>query len=66
MMLMALMFTMLGTTVAMGQKIYQAELDKSMFKAWTSWEAGATEVAEPEAIDDGKATFNCENNLYKS
>ena len=50
----------------MGQKIYRAELDKSMFKAWTSWEAGATEVAEPEAIDNGAATFNCENNLYKT
>lgn len=65
MMLMALMFTMLGTTVAMGQKIYQAELDKSMFKAWTSNEPGATEDLDPAAEPKAGNPFACEFNLYK-
>jgi len=66
MMLLALVLTVMGATSAMGQKIYQAELDKSMFKAWDGYGADAKEVAEPEAIDDGAATFGCEMNLYKS
>ena len=66
MMLLALVLTVVGATSAMGQKIYQAELDKSMFKAWDGYGADAKEVAEPEAIDDGAATFGCEMNLYKS
>ena len=66
MMLLALVLTMLGVSDAMAQeKIYRAELDKSMFKAWTDYKSGASVVEEPEAIDDGQATFNCENNLYK-
>lgn len=65
MMLLALVLTMLGVSNAMAQKIYRAELDKSMFKAWTSDQPGASEVEEPEAIDNGTATFNCESNLYK-
>ena len=65
MMLFALVLSVFGTTSAMGQKIYRAELDKSMFKAWDGYGANAKEVAEPEAIDDGAATFNCEVNLYK-
>ena len=47
MMLLALVLTVMGATNAMGQKIYRAELDKSMFKAWTSNEPGATEDADP-------------------
>jgi hypothetical protein len=50
-MLFALMLTMMGITSAMGQKIYQAELDKSMFKAWDGWGADAKEVAEPEQVE---------------
>jgi len=65
MMLLALVLTMLGASEAMAQKIYRAELDKSMFKAWTTDQPGASEVEEPEAIDNGAATFNCESNLYK-
>lgn len=65
MMLFALVLTMLGVSDAMAQKIYRAELDKSLFKAWTGYQSGASVVEEPEAIDDGQATFNCENNLYK-
>lgn len=64
MMLLALVLTMLGVSDASAQKIYRAELDKSMFKAWDGYLAGANEV-EAEPIDDGAATFNCENNLYK-
>ena len=65
MILLGLVLSVVGASSAMAQKIYQAELDASMFKAWTGWEAGATVVEEPEAIDDGAATFNCENNLYR-
>ena len=70
MMLLALVLTMLGVSDAMAQKIYRAELDKSMFKAWTSDQPGATEVENPEAIDvsDEKPNgtpFSCDNNLYK-
>ena len=65
MMLLALVLTMMGTTSAMGQKIYRAELDKSMFKAWDGYGADAKEVADPEPIDDGAAAFGCEVNLYK-
>jgi hypothetical protein len=70
MMLLALVLTMLGVSDAMAQKIYRAELDKSMFKAWTSNEPGATEVENPEAIDvsdenPNGTPFSCDNNLYK-
>ena len=65
MMLLALVLTMLGVSDAMAQKIYRAELDKSMFKAWDGYLPGANVVEEPEAIDNGAATFNCENNLFK-
>ena len=65
MMLLALVLTMMGTTSAMGQKTYRAELDKSMFKAWDGYGADAKEVADPEPIDDGAAAFGCEVNLYK-
>ena len=58
MMLLALVLTMMGTTSAMGQKIYRAELDKSMFKAWDGYGANANEVADPEAIDDGTNAFS--------
>lgn len=64
-MLVALMLTILGASNAMAQKIYQAELDKSMFKAWTDHQPGASVVDEPAAIDDGQATFNCETNFFK-
>ena len=64
MMLLALVLSVLGATNALGQKIYQAELDKSMFKAWDGYGANAKEVADPAAIDDG-ATFGCESNLYR-
>ena len=70
MMLLALVLTMLGVSDAMAQKIYRAELDKSMFKAWTSDQPGATVVEEPAAIDvtDEKPNgtpFSCDNNLFK-
>ena len=70
MMLLALMLSVLGTTAASAQKIYRAELDKSMFKAWTSDQPGATVVEEPEAIDvsdenPNGTPFSCDNNLYK-
>ena len=65
MILLALVLSLVGATSAMGQKIYRAELDKSMFKAWDGWGANANEVADPAAIDDGAATFNCESNFYK-
>ncbi|UKK59939.1 hypothetical protein L6470_02715 [Prevotella communis] len=70
MMLLALVLTMLGVSDAMAQKIYRAELDKSMFKAWTSDQPGATEVENPEAIDvsdenPNGTPFSCDNNLYK-
>jgi len=63
--LFALMLSVLGASDAMAQKIYRAQLDRSMFKAWTSNEPGATVVANPEPIDDGYFVFNCETNLYK-
>lgn len=65
MILFAVVLSVLGASSAMAQKIYRAEVDASMFKAWTSPEPGATEVAEPEAIDDGAAEFGCESNLYR-
>ena len=55
MMLLALVLSVLGTTAASAQKIYRAELDKSMFKAWDGWGADAKEVAEPEAVEDRKS-----------
>ncbi len=61
-MILALALIMLGATNAMGQKIYQAELDKSMFKAWDGWGAGANEVAEPEEVE-GNA-ISCEYTTY--
>lgn len=70
-MILALALLMLGVTNAMGQKIYRAELDKSMFKAWDSNQPGANEVANPQPIDvtdekpDGTA-FSCDYNLYKT
>ena len=64
--LLALMFTVMGATVASAQKIYRAELDKSMFKAWTDHQPGATVVENPEAIDNGAAVFDCESNFFKS
>lgn len=65
MMLLALVLSVLGTTAASAQKIYRAELDKSMFKAWTSNEPGATEVAEPEPEPKSNNPFVQESNLYK-
>lgn len=65
MMLLALVLTMLGVSDAMAQKIYRAELDKSMFKAWTSDQPGATEVAEPEPEPKSNNPFVQESNLYK-
>ena len=63
MMLFALMLTMMGVTSAMGQKIYQAELDKSMFKAWDGWGADAKEVAEPETVEG--QNISCTYITYK-
>lgn len=70
MMLLALVFTVLGATTATAQKIYKAELDKSMFQAWTSNEADATVVENPEPIDvsdenPNGTQFNCDFNLFK-
>ena len=53
-MILALALIMLGATNAMGQKIYQAELDASMFKAWDGWGADAKEVADPEEVEGQK------------
>ena len=69
-MILALALLMLGATNAMGQKIYRTDVDKSMFKAWTSEQPGAQEVADPQPIDvsdenpNGTA-FSCDYNLYK-
>lgn len=68
MMLLALMFTLLGSTAAMGQKIYHAELDKSMFTAWDGTGADAQQTEPQSYIGKENATieFSCEMNLYKS
>ena len=69
-MFLVLALIMLGATNAVGQKIYRAELDKSMFKAWDGCGANANEVADPQPIDvtdenpDG-TKFSCDFNLYK-
>ena len=69
-MFLVLALIMLGATNAAGQKIYRAELDKSMFKAWDGCGANANEVADPQPIDvtdenpDG-TKFTCDFNLYK-
>ena len=63
-MILALALFVLGATNAMGQKIYQAELDRSMFKAWDSHLAGANEVANPDPEPKNNGTFGCEINLY--
>ena len=65
MMLVAMVLSVLGATSAFGQKTYKAELDDSMFKAWTSNEPGAQVDPEPAAEPKNNASFNCENNLYK-
>lgn len=65
MMLLALVLTMLGVSDAMAQKIYRAELDKSMFKAWTSDQPGATEDTDPAPEPKSNNPFACESNLYK-
>ena len=57
------MLTMLGFSDAMAQKIYKAELDKSMFKAWDSYYPGASEAYYPDY--NYSYLFECENNLYK-
>ena len=69
-MFLVLALIMLGATNAAGQKIYRAELDKSMFKAWDGCGADANEVADPQPIDvtDEKpegTKFSCDYNLYK-
>lgn len=63
-MILALALFVLGATNAMGQKTYQAELDRSMFKAWDSHLAGANEVANPDPEPKNNGTFGCEINLY--
>ena len=65
MMLLALVLTMLGVSDAMAQKIYRAELDKSMFKAWTSDQPGATEDTDPAPEPKSNNPFACESNLYQ-
>jgi len=65
MMLLALVLTVVGATSAMGQKTYRAELDKSMFKAWTSNEPGAQEDANPAAEPKSNGEFGCVADLYK-
>ena len=65
MMLLALVLTVVGATSAMGQKTYRAELDKSMFKAWTSNEPGAQEDANPAAEPKSNGEFGCVTDLYK-
>lgn len=68
MMLLALVLTMLGVSDAMAQKIYRAELDKSMFKAWNGTGADAQEVEPTSYVGKNDATvdFACETNFYKT
>ena len=67
MMLLALVLTMLGTSDVMAQKIYQAKLDKSMFKAWDGYGADAKEVTPESYVGKENATvdFACETNFFK-
>ena len=70
MLLLALLLTVMGTSVA-SAKIYRTTLDKSMFKAWTSADPGATVVENPEAIDVTDANpegtkFACDYVLYQA
>lgn len=67
-MLVALMLTMLGVSDAMAQKIYRAELDKSMFKAWNGTGADAQDVEPTSYVGKGGATvdFACESNFFKT
>ena len=65
-MILALALLMLGVTNAMGQKIYRAELDKSMFKAWDSNLPGANVVANPENEPKENHAFACAFDLYKT
>ena len=64
--ILALALLMLGVTNAMGQKIYRAELDKSMFKAWDSNLPGANVVANPENEPKENHAFACAFDLYKT
>ena len=66
MMLLALVLTMMGASDVMAQKIYQAKLDKSMFKAWDGFGAVVNEVT-PESYtgkDDATVEFACETNFF--
>ena len=65
--LLALMLTMLGVSDAMAQKIYQAELNEKMFKAWDGFGANANEGEPTSYVGKGGATveFACEANFYK-
>ena len=67
MMLLALVLTMLGASDAMAQKIYRAELDNSMFKAWDGCGADAQETEPVSYVGKGDATvnFECTNAFYK-
>ena len=65
--LLALVLTMLGVSDAMAQKIYQAELNEKMFKAWDGFGADANEVEPTSYVGKNDATveFACEANFYK-
>ena len=65
--LLALVLSVVGASSAMGQKIYRAELDKSMFKAWNGVGAEVQDVEPTPYIGKGGATveFSVEMNLYK-
>ena len=67
MMLLALVLTMMGASDVMAQKIYQAKLDKSMFKAWDGCGADAQETTPESYTGKGDATvdFACETNFFK-
>lgn len=67
MMLLALVLTMMGASDVMAQKIYQAKLDKSMFKAWDGFGADVNEVTPESYIGKNDATidFACETNFFK-
>jgi len=70
MMLVAMVLSVLGATTVTAQKIYKAELDVSMFKAWDGYGADANVVEDPQPIDVSETNpngspFGCENNLYK-
>ena len=63
--LFSLILSLLGVSDAKAQKIYRAELDASMFKAWTSNEPGASVNENPAPDPKLGYPFSCDYNLYR-